>query len=190
MKLLRCLFVMMLVCALSRVARADDFKLGVQDSPDTHNVYTGSPLTVSFSSCGYRDPNTDGCVTIKNGTDATLTSLTIDILANQATINDHGGGCATEAPGISCSYTLINLIDDGSEYQFIFTGLDIPADSVCNTGDTFTIEEEGVKYWKFPDATVSSVTPEPASFWLLSTGVLLFGGFLYRRRLGTGALGS
>ncbi len=77
MKLLRCLFALTMVCAVSGIARADgtDFKLGVLDAPTTHIDYTGQPLVVSFSSCGYDE----GCVTIENDTGKTLTSLTIDI---------------------------------------------------------------------------------------------------------------
>ena len=109
--------------------------------------YTGSPLTVSFSSCGKNTPVTDGCVTIANDTGKTLTSLLIDIVANQATIHDGGGGCLSTTPGIQCAYS---LIDNGTVYQFLFTGLDIPpASEWCDT-DTFTIEEQGVNYHKIP----------------------------------------
>jgi hypothetical protein len=186
MKCLRCLFALMLVCALSGIARANDFKLGVQDAPTTNIDYTGSPLTVAFGSC-HNGVSTDGCVTIANETGETLTSLMIDILANSATVADGGGGCASETAGIVCQET---TIDDGTEYQFLFTGLDIPPDSAWCTTDTFTIEEQGIDPRRFPDATVSSVTPEPASLLLLATGFFLVAGFVYRRRMGSATLGS
>ncbi len=189
MKLLRCLFALTLVGTLSGMARADDFKLGVLDAPPTSIDYTGSPLTVSFGSCGWGSPSTDGCVTIANDTGKTLTSLLIDITANEATIKDGGGGCQSTAPGVKCQYS---LIDDDTVYQFLFTGLDIPPASEWCTTDTFTIEEKGVDYWKFPDASVGgpSVTPEPASLMLLATGFLLCAGFVYRRRMGADTFGS
>jgi hypothetical protein len=186
MKLLRCLFALMFVCAMSGMARADDFKLGVQDAPPTSIDYTGSPLTVSFSSCGFKAPKDEGCVTIANDTGKTLTSLLLDIVANEATILDGGGGCLTTNPGVKCAYT---EIDNDTVYQFIFTGLDIPpASQWCNT-DTFTIVEKGIDPKDFPDATVSSVTPEPASLLLLATGAFLIAGFVYRRRMEANTLG-
>jgi hypothetical protein len=188
MKLLRCLFALTLVCTLSGMARADDFKLGVLDAPPTSIGYTGSPLTVAFGSCGWGSPSTDGCVTIANDTGTTLTSLLIDITANKYTIADGGGGCQSTDPGVTCQYSLI----DGDIYQFLFTGLDIPPASEWCTTDTFTIEEQGVKYKDFPDGTVGppSVTPEPASLMLLATGFLLCAGFVYRRRMDAANLGS
>ncbi|MGD0647693.1 MAG: PEP-CTERM sorting domain-containing protein [Acidobacteriaceae bacterium] len=186
MKVLRCLFALTLVCAVSGMARADDFKLGVQDAPPTKIDYTGSPLDVGFGSCGFGTPKTDGCVTIENDTGKTITSLLIDIVANSYTIADGGGGCLSTTPGVVCDYS---LIDDGTVYQFLFTGLDIPTNSEWCTTDTFTIEEQGIDPKNFPDATISSPTPEPASLMLLATGFLLCAGFIYRRRMGADSLG-
>ena len=185
MRLLRCLFALTFVCALSGMARADDFKLGVLDAPPTSIDYTGSPLTVKFGSCGPNTPN-DGCVTIANDTGKELTSLVIDIVPNKYTIADGNGGCLSQK-GITCTYTESN--DD--LYQFLFTGLDIPPASEWCTTDTFTIEEEGIPFRDFPDATISSsTTPEPASLLLLATGCFLFAGFVYRRRMDAANLGS
>jgi len=186
MKLLRCLFALTLVSAISGMARANDFKIGIQDSPPSPIDYTGSPLTVSFGSCNNGVP-TDGCVTIANDTVKTLTSLVLDIVPNSYTIADGGGGCLTTSPSIHCSYSEIN--DD--LYQFLFTGLDIPPSSEVRANDTFTIEEQGICPSDFPEVTVSpAVTPEPASLLLLATGFLLCAGFIYRRRTDAANLGS
>jgi len=185
MRLFRCLFALIFVCAMSGLARADDFKLGVQDAGPGIDYY-GGLLTVGFTSCGYDM----GCVTIENETGKTITSLLIDITANKYTVADGGGGCLDA----NCTYS---LIDDGKVYQFLFTGLDIPTDTSkndddkCITGDTFTIVEEGLPAGKFPKAGVTStVTPEPASLMLLATGFLLCAGFIYRRRIDAANLGS
>jgi hypothetical protein len=200
MKLLRFLPLIATVCMLSGIAKADDFKLGVLDAPTTTIDFTGAPLDVSFANCGFDI----GCVTIANDTGHTLTSLQIDLSSADLKTT---GNCLTGNSEIftSCTET---LIDNGTEYQFDFSGgTGIPDGSnhnncygysysnYCNNNDnTFTIEEQGENPKDFGPLTVDpatpvSVTPEPASFWLLTTGVLLFGGFLYRRRMGTGVLG-
>lgn len=197
MKLLRFLPLIATVCMLSGIAKADDFKLGVLDAPTTTIDYTGGVLDVDFSKCG----SDLGCVTIANDTGHTLTSLQIDFSAVGLKTT---GNCLTGNSEIftTCTET---LIDNGTEYQFDFSGgTGIPDGSnnrnyysngfwnYCNNNDnTFTIEEEGENPKDFGPLSIEpvSVTPEPASFWLLTTGVLLFGGFLYRRRMGTGVLG-
>jgi hypothetical protein len=187
MKSLRCLSALVFVCALSGMAKADDFKLGVLDAPPTPFKYTGSPLTEGFSSCGKGTPQDYGCLTIENDTGKTLTSLMIDITANKFTVADGDGGCLSQK-GIDCSYTPLD-INGITVYQFIFTNLDIPTYSEWCTTDTFTIEEQGINPKNFPDATVSSVTPEPGSLLLLATGFFLFAGFVYRSRMGASTLG-
>ncbi|MGA7156430.1 MAG: PEP-CTERM sorting domain-containing protein [Acidobacteriaceae bacterium] len=187
MRVIRCLFTLMFVCAMSGMARANTFKLGVQDAPTTNIDYTGQLLDVTFGSCGFGSPRTDGCVTIANDTGSVLTSLQIDV----PTISNLAGSCGVLGTDGTCTEQTI----DGY-YQFDITGLDIADSTVGNdcygANNTFTIVEQGEPYRDFGPITVGppSVTPEPASFWLLSTGILLFGGFVFRRRLGLDTLGS
>jgi hypothetical protein len=177
----------MLVCALNGMARADDFKLGVQDAGPTSIVYTGGTLDVDFGSCGRNTPSTHGCVTILNDSGKTITSLVIDVPADSYTNAGGGGNCLT-GPGFA-DCTPPPLVD--GDYQFVFTDLDIPDGGICNNDDTFEIEEQGIDPRNFPETTVStSVTPEPASLLLLATGVFLAAGFVYRRRMGSATLGS
>jgi hypothetical protein len=55
----------------------------------------------------------------------------------------------------------------------------------------FTIAESGVDPADFPTGTLTvNVTPEPSSIWMLSTGALMLGTFLYsKRRKGLGWMG-
>ncbi len=188
MKVLRYVFVLMLVCALTHVARADDFKLGVQDAGEGYD-YTGGTLDIpTWGTCAFDSSSTDGCVTIWNDTGSTINQLLIDV-PNNLVVQEDGGGACLEADG--CSSTLVTLGDGSTAYQFDFTGLTFYSGTVNGVGqDTLTIKEEGIAPADFPDSTLTAVTPEPASFWLLSTGVLLFAGFLYHRRLSLDAMGS
>jgi hypothetical protein len=53
----------------------------------------------------------------------------------------------------------------------------------------FTIAESGIPVDDFPIGTLT-VSPEPSSIWLLSTGALLLGVFFYsKRRNGIGSMG-
>ncbi len=183
MKLFRYLSLLLLVCGLPRASYA--FNLGILDPSSSTYDYTGSPLNISFTSsaCGFGAPADEGCATIANDTGATLTSLIVNVPASDLV------GQNTE----TCSSTLftsclVSDINNGATYQFDFTGGDIPASTLnnCDQDDnTFLIEETGVT----PSGITASldppmsVAPEPASIWLLSSGILLLGGFLYRHRL-------
>ena len=188
MKLLRYLFALVFVCALGGMARADDFKLGVQDAGLGYQ-YTGGTLQVpAFGDCTPADPLNNGCVTIWNDTGNTITGLIIDV-PNTQVIQDDPGGPACLITN-DCSFTPIYNGDVISEYEYVFTGLDVPYGGVNGVGfDTFTIIETGIPEADFPAVTVTA-TPEPASLMLLATGLILCAGFIYRRRLDGANLGS
>ncbi len=183
MKFFRYLSLCLLVCGLTQASYA--FKLGVLDPHSATYYYTGTPLDISFSPCGHHK----GCATIANDSGATLTSLVIDVpatdLASQTSID-----CTTTNGLFSaCS---VSEIDGNSEYQFDFTGGDIPVndDGVSCDPDTFKIEEQGVPAEDITAMVDPAIAPEPASIWLLSSGILLLAGFLYRRRLLSGPIGT
>jgi len=187
MKFLRCLFALTFVCALSGMARADDFKLGIQDAGPSNYTYTGGTLDVHFFSCGPHSSD-EGCVTILNDSGKTITTLTIDVPVGEYTDIQDGANCLEGRGFATCAPP--PLVDGGADWQFVFTGLDIPDGGWCNGDDTFEIVETGVPFRDFPESTVqTSVTPEPASLMLLATGFLLCAGFIYRRRMGADSLG-
>jgi len=186
MKFLRYLLALMFVCALSGMARADDFKLGVQDANPTAIDYYGGILDVNFSAC--KGSKIDGCVTIKNDTGHPLTSIQIEFPeAGLTTTGSCLGGSAEFFT--SCTWTTL----DGN-YVFDFSGgPGIPAgkgDGDYDKDDPyFTITETLEDYKDFGTLAVTAPTPEPASLMLLATGFLLCAGFIYRRRMGADSLG-
>jgi hypothetical protein len=166
------------------MARADDFKLGVQDAGLGYE-YTGGTLGIpAFGTCPFDTSTTDGCVTIWNDTGVTITELIIDV-PNDLVVQEDGGGACLIVDG--CTST---LVDGETVYQFDFTGLDFLSGIGNGIGqDTLTIKEEGIAPGDFPAITLTATTPEPASLMLLATGLLLCAGFIYRRRMGADSLG-
>ncbi len=154
--------------------------------------YTGAPLDITFSSCGPGSSSTDGCASIINDTGATITSLLVDVpvsdLAGQTSVS-----CLVSSGSLftNCSFS---EIDSNTEYQFDFTGGDIPFStfSNCDTDDAtfFQIEEQGVSHQEITADLPGVLAPEPASIWLLASAMLLSAGFRYQRRVISGAFGS
>jgi hypothetical protein len=120
----------------------------------------------------------DGCFTGQNETGADLTGLQVEIPV-------FGG----QTVGCSPSTTVTNLFTNvtcgenagDTDYILDFTGGDIVP------GELFTLAEDGVDAsipGAFPPGTVvaTASAPEPASIWLLTTGLLTSGVFFVDRR--------
>lgn len=188
MKLLPYLPAMVAICALSGMAQAHAFKLGILDAPPSEIEFTGAPLTgLMFAPCS--SGSTDGCITIENDTGQMLTSLQLEFSATGLTTP---GGCNTT--GTSIAFTNCSFSETtGSNPQYIFdysggSGIGF-TEGDDGGGNTFTIQETGEPYTDFGPLTLTS-TPEPSSIVLLSTGGLLLGAFFYyKRRNGLGELG-
>ena len=210
MKLLRYVLAMMFICMLSGMAKANDFRLTIPDAGGDNPSFnttsiTSTPVDVTFAACvtGEVGPGAnltyDGCASFLNSTGSAITSLelvfpNVPTLGGQ-TVNcalDGGTGDATPSGGIdffqdaSCSLVGATLVDGtlvGGDYILDFS------DGTIADGAFFNIAEQGVAPGDFPPGTLTA-TPEPGSIWLLSTGVLLLGGFFYyKRRNGFGAIG-
>jgi hypothetical protein len=186
MKLLRYVALIVLMCGLSAVARADDFQMVVVDPTytGTYQINTITTTTFGFTFTECESPGQlpagvsyDGCFSGQNETGVDLTSLMIEIPV-------FGG----QTVGCSPSTTVLNLFtniscgENASDTDYIleFTGGDIVP------GELFTLAEDGVDAsvpGAFPPGPVTANTPEPATFWFLSTGVLSIGLLgAYRRR--------
>jgi hypothetical protein len=193
MKLLRCLFALMLVCALSGMAKADpiDFHMVVVDPPgfDVTDLTTTS-ATVGFTACDAGQLPSGivgtyvGCDTFENLTGGPLTSLELAFPDTGALVGQVAS-CTPDAGPVNFFTTATCSIVDGF-FVLDYSGGSIPEGF---PGGVFTIAEEGVDPSLFPDGTLTT-TPEPSSIWLLSTGALLLGAFFYsRRRNGLGSMG-
>jgi hypothetical protein len=177
MRTLHYLLAIAAVFGLSGVARASvisPFQMVVIDPPSySVEVITTPTFTIDFAACvspGQIPSGTSyvGCFTGQNGTAATFTSLSIFTPGITGCATSFGGGLdlfATEG----CSSVA------GGELLSYSGGTGIAA------GALFTIAESGVDPTAFPEST-GTVTPEPGSLWLLSTGALAAGLYMTRRR--------
>lgn len=193
MKLLRCLFALTLVCALTGMAKADpiDFHMVVVDPPGfaVNDLYTASS-TVQFQACDTGQLPSGivgsyvGCETFENLTGAPLTSLEL-MFPDIGALTTQSANCTADAGPVNFFTSATCSIENGF-FVLDYYGGSIPQGF---PNGVFTIAEAGVDPSEFPEGTLTS-TPEPSSIWLLSTGTLMLGAFFYSRRgKGLGSMG-
>lgn len=191
MRMMRYLLAAALVYGVAGSARADDFRMVVLDPPPasfpTFPIFS-SPFTFTFAPCAVGQLPTgtqgtyDGCFSGVNRTGEDWTSLTLNF-SNNSALSDaapavcslDGGGLdifAAPGPG-NCD------LQSNQQYVLIFNG------GTLFNNENFVIAEFGVDPSDFPEVTASftTVTPEPESLWLLSTGIVLAGSLIRKHRI-------
>jgi hypothetical protein len=181
MKLLRYFAAIVLVCGLSAVAKADDFQMVVIDpftGPYSINPISTNAFSFGFSEC--EEPGQvpagstfDGCFTGQNETGAILTSLQMTI----PVFDDQTAGCSPSGTGLDL-FSDVTCGENASDTEYI---LNFSGGTIAE-GEIFTIAETGVSPDDFPDVAVVANAPEPASIWLLATGLMMSGVFFVDRR--------
>ncbi|CAN5507404.1 hypothetical protein BH10ACI4_BH10ACI4_10700 [soil metagenome] len=185
MKLLRFLLTIALACGLVGTAKANqlDFHMVVLDPFATTPIFT-TPFSFTFDNCvqGQLPTNVvgsyEGCFSGVNRTGQDWIGLQL-VFSNTAPLGSQPAGCALDGSTDYFQLTSCTLSTDQTTYILNFTSGAIP-----NNG-AFTIAEDGVDPDLFPlisASVVTASTPEPESIWLLSTGVMSMGSFLYSRR--------
>jgi hypothetical protein len=148
--MLRCLFAVVLVCSLTRLAKADDFKDVIVDPTvplDLIQEVTSDDFTVSFPTTGpaagcqasqlpgVSDPQDfDACFTGINLTGKPLTAIDIElpVFTDPYTGLPDTPSCPTETSdvftSITCGYT-----NGGADYLLEFSGGNIPNATIFNS---------------------------------------------------------
>lgn len=193
MKLLRCLFALMLVCALSGMAKADpiDFHMVVVDPPGFNVTdLTTTSAIVQFQACDAGQLPSGivgtyiGCDTFENLTGGPITSLQL-VFPDIGALVGQSANCTADEGAVNFFSTATCSLVNGF---FVLNYSDGSIPQGFPNG-VFTIAESGVDPSQFPEGTLST-TPEPSSIWLMSTGALMLGAFFYaRRRNGLGSMG-
>jgi hypothetical protein len=185
MKTLGLFSLFILLCGLSGTAKAFQFSIQDPISVEALEVFANTPFTITFGACQLGE-GADGCFYGANGSGATLTSLDAIFPATDALSGSGGPVCDVSNHPLSDFSTtpVCGPISSGTEYELLFTGT--PG---ILAGGFFTIEETGVSPDSFPEGTGvaggtgrSAPVPEPGSIALLSSGTLMLGTLLRRRR--------
>jgi hypothetical protein len=176
MKILGLFSVFILLCGLSGTAKAFQFSIQDPTAVEALEVFAGTPFTITFGACQL-DEGADGCFYGANASGELLTSLDATFPATPALSS--GPTCDTTAPLSDFSAAPVcGLEPSGTAYDMFFTG--VPG---IKAGAFFTIEETGVPEASFPEGTgVASAVPEPGSIALISSGTVILGVLLFRRK--------
>jgi hypothetical protein len=174
------LSLLILLCGLSGTAKA--FQFSIQDplTIDALEVFAGTPFAITFGACQLGEA-ADGCFYGVNASGEVLTSLDATFPITTAIFTPSGPTCnLSNDPVSEFSEDPICGVDpsDSSDYEFLLTGTPgIPIRGF------FTIEETGVAADAFPTGTGdASAVPEPGSIALISTGTVILGVLLFRRK--------
>jgi hypothetical protein len=202
MKLLRLLTLIALVCGLSLPARANSFHVQVLD-PILYQIQdTGGTFQFPFTdSCPITVSEPSGCIAVENDTDFTITGITLNFAAGNLPAFT---GC--DAPpfftsancpltpdadgGYDLSFSGGTGIAAGDTFLIVETGVCVPADptSTPPANDPCSIPADGPNPFGTVDASATfAATPEPSSFLLLGSGMMLAGAAVFGRRLLPGA---
>ena len=179
--LLRVLFILALFCGVTSIARADavDFHVQVLDpanscDPTTSLCTIADPtqsLQVTFleAACGPFGITADGCLVLANNT----TTTTFFNLFLSFTVPP-GTNATCDTDGTNFTNALCGASGDVATFSFSGGPGLAPLHE-------FVIAETGIS----PDGLVGTAsvnTPEPDSFLLLSTGVMMMAGGLFMKR--------
>lgn len=190
MKIVRYLFLLVSICALSGIAKADqaDFHEVVLDPPPsfiTYPIFSTPYSPIVFTDCAGQLPTDvkqsyEGCFSGVNrsGKDWVGVNLFFD---NTGALGGQPVSCTPDqdsggnlGPNI---YSISTCSLNGGQYVLSYTG------GVISNNEFFVIAEDGVDPGSFPPGTlIADTVPEPESIWLLSTGLSGAGALIARRR--------
>jgi hypothetical protein len=191
---IRFLLLMALICGTTGLAKA--YRINVLDPAYTTTPFSSQPFSVSFDACqfgqlGNAQPTAGQfCFTGQNQTSAPLTTLEI-VLPNTGALFGQTPVCDV-VTGVSL-FTGATCGIYGSNQVLFFSGLNI-SNSNIQFANVFTILIEDLPAGTtaadipqangtFPPALVIPTSvPEPGSIVMLSTGLLVGGFFLLKRR--------
>jgi hypothetical protein len=188
--LLRILFVLALFCGVTRHAHANDFHMGATDPNqcgpgdfsgcsiiNANDTVTGFVFDMAACSNHAIDPAPAGssCIALFNDSGETITSITLTI--PDSVLDGLNPVCDTTPTfvGTTCS------VVPGGIDTFVFTGIPGNPFGPDDTEDFYLLGIDPTIFDNNATIAVAS-TPEPDSLLLLSTGVMMAGLYLAKRR--------